>query len=343
MGWLWFLGTLVPVIGLVQVGGQALADRYTYVPLLGIFIALTFEGKLWGERWSVDWLGPGLVCGMLLIACVLLTERQIGFWRNSITLFGHAIAVTKENPIAHVNLGIAFEEAGRPSEALNEYLLTVQLDPTLVQGHNNLGNLYDKLGKTNEALEQYQAALRRNPAAYLVHANLGRLLAKLGSLEDATHHYQEAIRLQPREPRFHSALGKLLLRLGRDADAIKQLQEALKLDPGDLKAQVFLARVLATDNDPHVRDAGQATALAERANAATGGEDPFVLDTLAMAYAESGRFVEAQQTVRKALDRADKQADADAIAVLQQQLHQYQLQQPYREIFTNADLDQLSK
>jgi len=343
VGWLWFVGTLVPVIGLVQVGGQALADRYTYVPLLGIFIAVSFEGRFWLERWSSSPVASGSLCAVLLVGCVWLTEKQLKYWMDSRALFAQALAVTADNPIAHVNLGMVLEQAGRQDDALNHYEEAIQLNPALLQAHNNLANLYDRLGRFQEALAQYQQALQLKPMSPLVHANLGRLLARLGSLDDAVHHYHEAVRLDPGDPRFHYELGKLLLRRGQAAEAVAQLQQALKLGPNDLTTKVFLARVLAANNESDVRDARQAVALAELANALTGGEQPFVLDTLAMAYAESGRFVDAQHTVQKAIDRTNKDADADAVVSMRKRLALYEAAQPYREAFTNADAAQLTR
>src|SRR5262249_22942452 len=163
----------------VQVGGQALADRYTYVPLLGIFIAVSFEGGFWLEQWGSSPAASGSVCAVLLIGCVCLTEKQLKYWVDSHALFAHALTATADNPIAHGNLGIALEEAGRQDDALNHYQQAIQLNPALVQAHNNLGNLYDKLGRSHEALAQYEQALQLKPMSPLVHVNLGRLLAKL--------------------------------------------------------------------------------------------------------------------------------------------------------------------
>jgi tetratricopeptide (TPR) repeat protein len=336
VGWFWFLGTLVPVIGLVQVGGQAMADRYTYIPLIGVFIAVAFECAHWLKRFRVPAWVTVFGSSAILLACSIATARQLRYWRDSETLFAHAVAATKPNAIARINLGIALEERGRRAEALEQYREALNIEPNRAQAHNNLANVLDELGQTNEALAEYRAALRLNPNAPLAHLNLGTLLVKLGQFDEAMGHYAEAARLTPDDPRPHYLTGKACLRRGASAGAVAHFREALRRDANDAQTLTLLARVLASDNNPQVRNGMEAVGLAERANLLTSGEVPVVLDVLAMAYAETGRFDDAQQAVRKAIQIASAAGEKDSFAGMQQRLQLYQSGQPYRDSFTNA-------
>ena len=156
VGWLWFLGTLVPVIGLVQVGSAAMADRYTYFPLIGVFIAVTFGVCDLADRFQFPKKAIATAAVLILATCLILTENQLRYWHDSETLFAHALAVTKNNHVAHINLGVALEQKGELNEALAEYRAAEQLAPELYHIHNNLGNLLDNLGHPNKALVEYR-------------------------------------------------------------------------------------------------------------------------------------------------------------------------------------------
>lgn len=177
IGWLWFLGTLVPVIGIVQVGGQALADRYTYVPLIGVFIAVVYGVADLVTRFRISKVVISAAAALILLGCLGLTEYQLRFWQNSEALFGHAIAVTKNNAIAHINLGVALEEERHPAEALADYRKAVEIDPNRFQAHNNLANLLATMGQREEAYKEYQEALRLNPEAMVAHVNFATAIA----------------------------------------------------------------------------------------------------------------------------------------------------------------------
>jgi tetratricopeptide (TPR) repeat protein len=341
VGWIWFLVTLAPVIGLVQVGGQAMADRYTYVPSIGLLMMICIEANDWFKRWQVGPFAAAAAVTVILAGSVILTERQLGYWTDSATLFSHAIAVSKDNPIAHINLGVALEESGRREEAIKQYQEALQLNPGLVQVHNNLGNLFSRLGRTQDALEQYKEALRLKPGAPLVHANLGNLFLELGRVHEALTQFEEAARLAPGDSRYHYLIAKALLRQGRSGEAVEHFEAALQRDPNDLKTLVYLARVLAADEDPHIRNGPKAVELAEHAEVLAGAQQPFILDTLAMAYAETGRFDQAQQKMREALDRAKGASDAEEAQQMQARLRLYESGRPYREVFTNASPEQL--
>lgn len=336
-GWLWFLGTLVPVLGIVQVGTQAFADRFTYIPFMGLAMALAWEGAYWARRFQLKPALVAVVGGVVLALCLGATEYQLSFWRSDERLFGRALAVTPDNAVAHANLGVALEQQGRTREARLHYEAALGLMPNLAQVHNNLANLLAQAGDTNAALAHFLEARRLTPGAPLIHANYGSMLMKLGRLDEAITEFAEAARLSPADPRPYYLLGKARLRQGRPAEALGQLQKALDLDPNDVPALVFLARLLATDPDTSLRNGARAVILAERANTLSGNEQPAILDVLAMTYAETGRFTEAGAAARKALDRAVAAGETNTVSELRQRLKLFESNQPYRQESTGAN------
>jgi protein O-mannosyl-transferase len=336
VGWLWYLGTLVPVIGFVQVGVQAMADRYTYFPLTGIFIAVVWGIKDLLVRLQVRPVLPAIVGGLILCACLWLTERQLSYWANDETLFGHAVAVTKNNDIAYINLGVALEKKGLQAEALADYRKALRINPRSVEARNNLANFLDKMGKPKEALELYQQALQLNPKAVFVHDNMAELLVELGRFNEAMNQYEEASRLNPADPRPHFLMGHALLKQGRVSEAVSQFHEALQLDPNDFQSLTFLARILASDENPQIRNGAEAVILAEKANILTDNEQPFVLDTFAMACAETGHFTDAQKAEEYAIKLATTFGHKEDADEMQQRLKLYKNKQPYRQSFTET-------
>jgi tetratricopeptide (TPR) repeat protein len=334
IGWLWFLGTLVPVIGLVQVGGQALADRYTYVPLIGVFIALAYGADDLAARFRIS---PAVfsVQALVLIGCLFVTEYQLRFWESSQILFTHAVEVTKDNAIAHINLGVALEQDGHQEEALGQYREAIHIDPHRFQAHNNLANLLATMGMRGESFREYQEALRLNPGAAVTHINLATLLAEMGGFDEAMIEYTNAAQLEPEDPRPHYLMGKACLRHGQSAAAVKHFRDALKLDSNNFETLTWLARVLAADPDPTVRNGAEAVTLAEHAVNLTGREQPFVLDTLAMAYAEKGDFRNANAAGQMAIQAAAAGAQK-IIPDLEQRMQLYQNGKPYREDFSKT-------
>jgi tetratricopeptide (TPR) repeat protein len=332
-GWLWFLGTLVPVIGLVQVGDQALADRYSYFPLIGIFIAITFAVAKWanGSRW------PKIACAvagvLILSACLALTENQLRYWHDSESLFTHALAVTKDNALAHLNLGAALQDQKQLSQALVQYQEALRLDPTRHEAYNNIGRILSDQGKPQAALDYCRESARLNPKSPFSHNNLGLILMELGRFDEAMDQFSEAAQLDASyaPPRFQ--MGRILLKQGRDAEAMPHFHEALGIEPDNLQMLTYLARVLAADENPQIRNGAEALVLAIRASQLAGQAQPVALDTLAMAYAETGSFGEAVQTEQQAVNLARAAGQTDDAAVMQQRLGLYQKHQPWRESF----------
>jgi tetratricopeptide (TPR) repeat protein len=332
VGWLWFLVTLVPVIGLVQVGGAAMADRFTYFPLIGIFIAITFGIFDLANRFQFPQKVIATAAVLILAICLILTENQLRYWHDSETLFAHALAVTKNNHIAHTNLGVTLEQKGELNEALAEYRAAEQLAPELYEIHNNLGNLLNNLGHPNEALVEYRWAVLLKPSLPYLHNSAGMVLAELGRFDEAMTQFKEAARLDPTYPWAHLEIGKLRLKQGRDAEAIDEFRAALRIDPDNFQILAYTAHVLAADENPQIRDGRTALVLAIKAKLLTGETQPYVLDALGMACAETGDFTNALEETQRALDLATA-AKMKKLEPLQQRLELYKNQQPWRESF----------
>jgi tetratricopeptide (TPR) repeat protein len=281
VGWLWYLGTLVPVIGLVQIGDLAMADRYTYVPLIGIFIAIAWALPAPGGAPLSRFLVPGAV-GLALIACLLLTRRQVGFWRDSISLYEHALAVREDNPTMHGNLSAALQLAGRGDEAKAHALRCIELTGTCPDGHQNLAWVLLEEGRIEEAIAHFEEVRRLRPGWAGAEYGLGNALGRLGRDTEAAAHYAEAVRLSPDFQAAHFNLANKLGRLGRDAEAEQHYLEALRLEPDYAGAHHNLATLYLKagrfeDAARHFREAlrldpllnearqGLATAMARRA------------------------------------------------------------------------------
>ena len=338
VGWLWFLGTLVPVIGLVQVGSAAMADRYTYFPLVGVFIAVAFGVRDLANRFQFPKAAVAAAAALTLALCLILTENQLRCWHDSESLFAHTLAVTGgDNPNAQVNYGVALEQKGRLVEALAQYREVLRISPDNVEALYNAGNLLDNLGRPEEALPELLKAIKINPKLPSCHDALGAVLVELGRFDEAMSQFTEAAQLDPAYPAAHFDTGKLLLKQGRDAGAIEELRAALRLDPDNFQILAYTAHVLAADDNPQIRDGKIALVLAAKAKALTGDRQPFVLDVLGMACAETGDFTNAQEVTQRAIDLATA-AQMKKLEPLQQRLQLYKNHQPWRESFlaTNA-------
>jgi protein O-mannosyl-transferase len=232
VGWLWYLGTLVPVIGLVQVGSAALADRYTYVPLIGVFIALTWgiSELLSGWRWRrfVLWVSGGAIVVALSAAAWI----QAGYWRDNVTLYSRAAAVTEKNWMALTSLGVAYEESGKPQEAVKCYQEALRIKPEYAHAWYNLGVASGKLGRDQESLGYYREVLRIDPKYVDAWYNLGLACAKLGKLQEAVDSFRETVRIKPEYALAWYNLGIASAKLGQFQEAIVSFQDALRIQPG---------------------------------------------------------------------------------------------------------------
>jgi tetratricopeptide (TPR) repeat protein len=277
-GWFWYLGTLVPVIGLVQIGMQGMADRYTYIPQIGLFISAVWTAAelLQQRKYGLPVLASA---GLLIVACcAALSQRQVGYWQNNFAVFDHALRVTRHNAIAHCNvgeelgrqgrvdlaqdhfraalrddprcalayfdLGLSLELQGKPAEALEPYLATVRLRPWVESSRLRLAGLLKLLGRQEEALAEYAEVLHINPAQASAHYHMGTILAAQSNISDALAHFAEALRLKPDYSEALIDLGMILAAQGKFTDAQQSFRRALALSPTNAKLHLELAKTL---------------------------------------------------------------------------------------------------
>jgi tetratricopeptide (TPR) repeat protein len=252
VGWLWYLGTLIPVIGLVQVGIQSSADRYTYVPLIGIFVAVVWGAADVVSHFRVPASIVGAAAGIPLAACAVLTELQVGHWHDTVTLWTHTIAAVPESFVAYNNLGYYFasedDEESR-AKALEYYKASLRVSPDFPDAKNNLGFSLAREGRLQEAIKFYSEALALNPRFAQVHNNLGLALAQVGRLEEAADHFRQAFTIKPNFSMAHNNLGKLLAQRGEIPEARAELEEALRLNPENPDALANLGVLLQRAGD----------------------------------------------------------------------------------------------
>ena len=338
VGWFWFLGMLMPVIGLVQVGSQAMADRYTYLPSVGFFLAVVFlaaDGLARLQTPKIISTGISLV---ILAACISATEFQLPFWQNSETLFRRAIELNPRNVFALINLGVTHQEQGRLNEALAVYQQAEQYeDGPYYQLHDNYGDLLDKLGRQGEALAEYGKAISEHPTDAFAHNAAGSEFAALGRPDSALREFAAAEQIDPHYAWPHVETAKLLLKAGRDADAVNELRTAVRLAPDNSHILALTAHILAANEDAVARDGQAALLMAVKANDLTGHTQPMIFDAMGMACAELGDFTNAQACAQKALALAMALGMTNT-APLQLRLERYQDHEPWRESFrgTNA-------
>jgi len=346
VGWLFFLGTLVPVIGLVQVGSQALADRYSYIPSIGFFIILCWGAYDIGLALRCRPVVLGITAWVVLCSCALAAARQIGYWENSETLFRHAIAVDPDNPIAHANYAAYLCDNLKLEPAAVECTNTLRLLPIDAMAHHTLGKIRFLQANYDAAIPELYASLRLDPQDYLPHLLLGRIALMRHEHEEAASQASIVLARDSINPEAHCILGEALGGEGRLDEACAQLNEALRQAPQYLEAHlqlaIFLAEqgkadeavahyriankvppaapestvlnnlawTLATSPSPEFRNGLGAVKLAARACELDHNQQPMFIGTLAAACAEAGRFDEAvaaaQQAHDLALERAAK-------------------------------------
>lgn len=244
VGWFWFLGTLVPVIGIIQVGGQALADRYTYVPLIGLFIAVVWTAAALGQRWAQ--IKPLLVVSAVtaLAVCAVMARRQVKFWHNDFTVFTRALEVTSDNALAHYHLGIAYRDRKQTANAMNQFRRAVAADPLFALAYPEIGGILEDEGKPQEAIELYQQAVRLIPGSDQLHNLLATRLWNLGKQDEALAQYAAALRCNPDYADAHFNYGMALASRSRFAEAESQFAAAYRLRPQDTEALGCLAEAL---------------------------------------------------------------------------------------------------
>ena len=296
-GWVWYLIMLAPVIGVLQVGSQAHADRYTYLPEIGLVLLFTWIVA----DLSVRWPYPGLLVSVVSVAIIgvlaFSAHTQASFWKDSETLWTQALSRTSDNLTAELNLGEAVYKLGRSSEAIAHFERALQIDPSQASAYSSLGAALLDSGRPSESL----AAL------------------------------QKAIELDPRSSDAHYNLANTFLQLGRGPDAIVHYKRALELAPDEIETMNNLAWTLATSPDALVRDGSKAVQVAERADALTNNASPIISATLAAAYAEAGRFSDAIRTAQRAIQLATNEGNESRAASIRTQLSAYESTRPFRD------------
>ncbi len=296
-GWLWYLGMLVPVIGLVQVGWQGRADRYTYLPQIGLYVAITWAVvdlmALWRRKRTILSAAAVLTIGVLSWRAWV----QTWYWRDSETLFKHALGVTTKNDVAE----------------------------------NNLGIVYLRQGNVDEAISLLQAAVDLRPDNSPAHENLAKALLQKGDVVDALIHYRKLLELQPDNIEIHNIVGTVLIQQGYIREGIEEWQKVLAIQTDNGNAMSNLAWVFATSPDDSLRDGPKAVQLASEALRISGRRIPIIFRTLAAAYAETGDFSKAIQTAQQGVELANSQGNSSLAAELQGNITLYQEQRPLRD------------
>jgi tetratricopeptide (TPR) repeat protein len=301
-GWFWFLGMLVPVLGLIQIAAQTVADRYQYLPSVGLFILVTWGAVEITKRWRVPKLFLGGLATLILIAATVRTRDQLRHWQNSETLALHAIAAVPGNWLAQYCLGWHYDTQGRKAEAIEHYRLAVQIKPNYAEPWNGLGCLYADGKSFTEALPCFEAAVRAKPENVDYRYNLAKALGALRRVPEACAQHEEALRLKPDFVLAHNDLGLALAYLGKFDEAIPHLRTAVRLKPNDPVLLLDLGKTLAT--------AGQPAAAIEPFQEALrlAPENPQTHYVLGSALVLSGRVDEAiaqfQQVLRLKPDHA---------------------------------------
>lgn len=235
-GWLWFLGTLVPVIGLVQVGDQAMADRYAYIPLVGIFVMIAWGAEDLADSRQISFRGRMFAAACVLLALSLVTSRQLGYWSSDYDLWTHALAVTDRNFVAEDNLGGALLLLGKADLAYSHFQTAAEINPSDPMSHSNLGAYLQEHGKLPEAMQQYDRTISLTSDAGLLaatYANLGAAYRKLGEDQKARDSYEQALRLNPNQSNAYLGLGQLLEKQNQMDDAIRNYSRSVALRPTD--------------------------------------------------------------------------------------------------------------
>jgi tetratricopeptide (TPR) repeat protein len=364
-GLLWYLGTLVPVIGIVQVGNQIMADRYTYLPSIGLLIIVAWgAGEILN---SIPCLKPAIAAAGVtaIIVMVLMTRTQAGYWRNDLSLFGHTLKITKNNAAIEKSYGFALYEAGRDKEAEVHFRNALRINPKYYPAKLNLGYVFIKQGKADqaavlfneilrdkpdsaevyywlgkalyeqkkydEAIKKFSKAIELNPNVPDAHYRMGFALLKTGRRKEAVNYLEEALRRNKDQQEAYANLGNAYMQLGKFKEAIANLTEATRIQPNDTGSLNNLAWLLATSSDVSAKDAARSVELAIRACELTKNKDPEVLDTLAATYAAAGRFADAVETSYKAVDIAKATGRKDIINEIEGRIKLYQAGQRYQQ------------
>ncbi len=304
VGWLWYLGTLLPVIGLVKVGAHAIADRYMYIPSIGLFVALAWGVADLTAHWARRAVPLALGAAAVLVACAVATGAQLLYWLDTETLFRHALAVTRDNYVACDILGYYLGEQGQPEAAKKYYRAALEISPDYVRARKHLGATLVRQGNFEEAVAALEGSLSTSPPSAEVQCYLGVALYCLGKNEQAIDHLRQAIRLEPQYSLAHYDLGEVLVRQGKLDQAVAQFRETIRLQPSHQPSWVQLGLARASQARP--AEAVEAFSVAVRLKP----KDVEAQCHLAAALATQHQIQEAVQHYETALKLAPDLPDA---------------------------------
>ncbi|HEX8523059.1 MAG TPA: tetratricopeptide repeat protein [Tepidisphaeraceae bacterium] len=365
VGWGWYVVTLLPVIGLVQVGSQAMADRYSYIPLIGIVIAVVWAVADFIQTrpsYRLPTVALTIVCALILAQ---RTYAQTHFWSDSKLLFERVVEVDPNSAVAQYNLGNAYYNQERFDDAIRCYRKSLEIWPDYIDTYNTIGLAYAAKGDTDGAMGAFAEALRLMPDFPAAHNNVASVLIIRKDFVGAEAHLREALRLEPLHWEAHLNLGRVLLVKRQPAEAEYHIREAVKLNSHDSRGHYELAKllhmkgelaaamaeyraavrenadspaannlawILSTHPDAQYRNGREAVRLAQRLNSLPEKRSEASLDTLAAAYAEAKAFPQAQQTASEALELARKNGRAQLAQEIAGRLELYQQNLPYRDL-----------
>jgi len=335
VGWLWFVGTLIPVIGLVQVGKQAMADRYMYIPMIGLGIVFTWGAADLARRFRLHRRIVTVGLAVLLVTWTIQARIQTGYWQNSITLYQRALAVTPRNFDNLVRLGNALLISGDSQQAAVHLTQAAAMGSCSAPVHFSLGMALTEQGKYARAVVILEEAIRLDPGHIQARNQIGLALAQMGETQAAVAQFKSLIDIEPEYTGAHFNLGAIYENMGNFKLAAYHYRMATTLSPNMGAALYRLVRVLATCPDEMVRKGTEALYQAKRLLQLTGEQDPLALSALAAAQAECGHFEIAEGLAKQAKATADAYGIEELSEQIQRQLNAYQVGRPFRESGNN--------
>jgi tetratricopeptide (TPR) repeat protein len=340
VGWLWYLIMLLPVIGIVEVGLQGHDDRYTYLPHVGLYIALTWltADVARSLRYRKEILAS--VGSVIVIILSAGAWKQTTYWRNSETLWTHTLAVTTDNDVALTNLGTLLMERGQLDDALSYFQSALAVRSRSEHRHYNLslalihdstGNVLARKGRLNDAIVHFRQAIELRPDFPDAHYNLGTALFQKGDLDGAIAQWRTTLSIHPYDSGAHTSLGNALVQKGLLREAADHYERALQSDPDSILPLNNLAWVMSTGPDDSLRNNEIAVQLATKANQLSKESNPVFIRTLAAAYAQAGQFEKAIETARRASEQANAQGAHDLAVQIREDVDLYQRRTPFRD------------
>jgi len=339
-GWFWYVGMLVPVIGIVQIGEQGHADRYTYLPHIGLFLLIVWGAADLANTWQLRreylWLAATITIAVLSYGAAV----QTSFWKNSERLWDHTLSVTSDNDFAHNNLGFLHLRRGELDKGISHFETALKIRSGTSQTrynlgtalvHVNLANALAREGRPEEAIVHYEQAVKLRPDYGDAYYNFGSVLFQQGRIDDAIAQWQKALAIQPNDAAAHTSLGNALLQKGWPEKAIVHYQRAVEIDPSEVSARNNMAWVLATSSDPSIRNGAMALNLARQAVKISGGKEAIFFRTLAASYGECGKFADAIAAAEKGEMMAISRGDSHLARTFEKDIALYRADTPLHQ------------